>query len=144
MKRSAFTLVELVVVVMILGILAAVAAPMLSKTSCRAIDNSVKQTLAVVRDAIELYSADHGGALPGADATEATFKNDLTPYLRKFPNCLVGTALNDQVQVTNGAGALSGGAAPPKSWKYSAVTGEFIVNYNGATACDPAINYDDL
>lgn len=144
MMRKGLTLVELVVVVMILGILAAVAAPKLFKTSGNAADNGARQSLTVVRDAIDLYAAENGGALPGADATEATFKSDLLPYLRAFPTCPVGPALNDEVQVTNGAGPLSGGTNPPKSWKYSAVTGEFIINYNGPTAVDPAVKYDEL
>ena len=69
--RTAFTLVELVVVVMILGILAAVAAPKFLDTSATATDNGLKQSLGIVRDAIELYAADHGAALPGADGKPA-------------------------------------------------------------------------
>lgn len=62
--RSAFTLVELVVVIMILGILAGVAAPKLLNTSAAATENSLRTTLSVVRDAIELYAAQNGGDRP--------------------------------------------------------------------------------
>ena len=51
--RSGFTLIELVVVIMILGILAGVAAPKLLTVSADATDNGLKQTLSIVRDAIE-------------------------------------------------------------------------------------------
>src|SRR6186713_456714 len=81
-KHKGFTLIELVVVVMILGILAAVAAPKLLGTSSTASDNGLKETLGVVRDAIERFTAEHGGALPGANSQEATFKTNLTTYLR--------------------------------------------------------------
>ena len=88
-KRQGFTLVELVVVVMILGILAAVAAPKLLGTSGTATDNGLRQTLAVVRDAIERYAAENGGKFPGTEPRRS--RPTLAPYLRgTFPTCPVG------------------------------------------------------
>ena len=147
-QRSAFTLVELVVVVMILGILAAVAAPKFLDTSATATDNGLKQTLGVVRDAIELYTAENGGKLPAETGQdETTFHSHLDQYLRgnnQFPKCPVGTIMDDTVNVVSDTTALSADATPATSWKYSYKTGEFIVNYGAATKSDSSVNYDDL
>lgn len=141
-KQKGFTLIELVVVVMILGILAAVAAPKLLNTSSTASDNGLKQTLGVVRDAIERYAAEHGGALPGADGNQATLKTDLSTYLRgAFPTCPVN-GKNDQVEVKTTAGTYT--PTGSNSWLYNSADGTFICNSASATASDPGVTYNDL
>jgi len=130
-KRQGFTLVELVVVVMILGILAAVAAPKLLGTSGTATDNGLRQTLAVVRDSIERYAAENGGTFPGA-----TFTTQIAPYLRgTFPKCPVGNKnANVVVGTTNTPGGTEG-------WRYNSSTGEFIVNSSANDNSTPAVAY---
>jgi general secretion pathway protein G len=142
-KHKGFTLIELVVVVMILGILAAVAAPKLLGTSSAAADNGLKETLGVVRDAIERYTAEHGGTLPGAAGTEASLKTDLATYIRVFPKCPIGVA-NNQVKIVTAAGPMTGDAAPTKSWAYNSADGGFICNSSALTKSDQSISYDSL
>ena len=143
-KHKGFTLVELVVVVMILGILAAVAAPKLLGTSSAATDNGLRQSLAVVRDAIERYAAENGGTLPGATGDEGDFKSELAQYLRGgFPVCPVA-GQNDGVKMSDGSVTMAGEANPTKSWHYNYDTGEFICNSNASTASDSSLKYDAL
>jgi general secretion pathway protein G len=144
--QKGFTLVELVVVVMILGILAAVAAPKLLGTSSTASENGLKQTLGVVRDAIERHAAEKGGTLPRG-TSEGDFKTDLLPYLRgTFPVCPVA-GNNAKVKITTtdpGVTGIEGVAAPTESWHYCSATGQFICNSNQNTKTVAGVTYDKL
>lgn len=141
-RRAAFTLAELVVVIMIIGILAAVAAPKLLSTTKSATDNGLKQTLGVVRNAIEMYSADNNAVFPGADGTQATFYNNLQPYLRTnapFPSSLVG-AKNNLVRMQTSGQPLTADASPTTGWAYDNVSGQFIAN-SAALSSDGVTTY---
>ena len=147
-RRSGFTLIELVVVIMILGILAGVAAPKLLTVSADATDNGLKQTLAIVRDAIELYAAENGGALPPCTGTGADFRTALDTYIRGvFPSCPVGPTAGTAAAMditSTGAGPTTADATPAQGWKYNTADGTFICNYGAATVSDASVNYEDL
>jgi prepilin-type N-terminal cleavage/methylation domain-containing protein len=143
-----FSLIEIVIVVMILGVLAAIAAPKLLGTSQQAVDNGVRQTLSVIRTAIDSYSAEHDGTLPGADGAEATFKNDMIGYLRgsEFPVCPIGQAKNNVIRMLSGNGSVAdsiGGTAATRSWAYNFQTGDFHVN-STAISADGITTYDQF
>ncbi|MBA3482911.1 MAG: type II secretion system protein [Pirellulales bacterium] len=144
MRRKGFTLVELVVVILILGILAGVAAPKMFNTSAKATDNGLKQTVSIVRDAIEMYQSQNGGLLPACNATGSDLILLLKPYLRgSFPkNPLYGTAVTSG-QVKGVAGAT---LTPDEltGWMYSNATGEFIINSSDASATDGSVQYNQF
>ena len=58
--RRAFTLIEILIVVVILGILAAIVIPQFSEASDDAAQSSVRSTLQVLRSQHELYSFKEG------------------------------------------------------------------------------------
>jgi type II secretory pathway pseudopilin PulG len=138
----------MVVVVMIIGILATIAAPRLFGTAGRAADGAALQSLGVIRNAIDTFAAQHGGAFPGADGQEATFKSDLASGLRgaDFPKCPVGAAKNNAVRMMAGTGSVAasiGGTDATQSWVYHFETGDFNVN-SAATSSDGATTYDQF
>jgi prepilin-type N-terminal cleavage/methylation domain-containing protein len=65
-KHSAFTLIELLIVVAIIGILAAIAVPNFLNAQLRAKIGRVQSEFKTVSTAFEMYRMDQGGRLPDA------------------------------------------------------------------------------
>lgn len=65
-RVRAFTMVELVIVVTIIGIISAIAVPRMSAASSTATGNALKLTMANVRKAVDVFYAEHG-RYPGYD-----------------------------------------------------------------------------
>jgi prepilin-type N-terminal cleavage/methylation domain-containing protein len=144
--RSAFSLIELVIVVVIIGIIAAIAIPRLSRGAAGANDSALVGNLAILRKAIDLYAAEHGGAFPTAAdiVSQLTQYTDSTtsagqaakdsthiygPYLQKIPTLPVGTYKgNSAILTTGGVGTAAGG------WYYTAATGQIQANCGSAAA----------
>lgn len=138
MRRYAFTLVELLIVVIILGILAAVVIPQFSDASTDTKFSSLGTNLATIRGQIELYKLQHNGVYP----LLASFTDQMTkktnvggttsggdvkfgPYLQRIPNNPF-TNTNDVSSTVSTDGT--------KAWYYVETTGQFNANDGGTTA----------
>ncbi len=84
LKAKGFTLVEILIVVVILGILAAIVIPQFTSASEAAKASSLVTQLQSIRSQIELYQIQHNGDYPGVNAagtgliSSANFWSDLT------------------------------------------------------------------
>ena len=124
--RRGFTLVELTVVILIIGIVATIAAPRFFDSVGTAKNKSSAQSIEVVRDAIELFRANNS-AYPGGDGTAPTLKSDLAQFLRKgFPAAQVGNT-NADVFFSAANPLVVAGAS--EGWIYNKTTGEIRYNH---------------
>jgi len=126
-KRSAFSLIELVVVVLIIGILAAVAAPRMFNTAGDARDGATRASLVVIRDSLELYRSQNGSYPPAA--TVATLLRPfMTSQFPKVQTTLVPTSNQNNTVVANSGNPITTPTGTA-GWAYNDTTGEFVVNH---------------
>ncbi len=150
-KKRGFSLLEVVIVVAILAILAAIGIPRMSRGSRGAGDSALRSNLALLRNAIDLYSAEHTGSFPEADKfadqltqfTDASGTTSATrttscvygPYLRNIPPLTVG-ASKGKTSV-----AAAGSTDPNDGWVYTESSGVITSNTSGTENDDAGILY---
>ncbi len=95
-KDKGFTLVEILIVVVILGILAAIVIPQFSEASTEARLNSLQSNLQTMRSQLSLYSIQHNDTAPTSHETftaqmtaqtniSGAVGTDFGPYLQSVP-----------------------------------------------------------
>ena len=133
--NKGFTLVEILIVVVILGILAAIVIPQFSEASTEAKLNSLHSNLQTMRSQLSLYKIQHNDNPPTNDSTNtfvlqmtgttsiagAISGSDFGPYLQSIP----------RNPFTNGN---SIGTTTAADWVYNSTTGTITAGYGGTTA----------
>jgi len=166
MKKKGFTLVELIIVVTILGILAAIVLPTFQGNVAQARESSAKSDLMTMRNQIEMYKLQHNGTPPGyvngAGAPIATMVLQLIgttavtghtspstipsdpflygPYVKKIPpnpfNKLSDIAY--VAEATLFSAAVDGTSS---GWLYKKETAEIVMNWTGTDS--EGVNFYD-
>ena len=133
-----FSLLELVIVIAILGIVALIAVPRLSRGAEGAAGAALTHDLTILRKAVEMFRAEHGGAVPPkddvqialcgySDSTGTSFSatQDTThvfgPYLGPTPPPLpVGNKKGCTAIAKSGGGSVG--------WVYNEGDGSIVAN----------------
>ncbi len=154
-SRSGFTLVEILIVVVIMGILAAIVVPQFSQSSDDARFTSAIQNLQSMRGQVDLYRNQHEGRLPG-DTTDSdddtTFRDQMIlptnelgdrgafgsvsfPYGPYLHNQLPANPSNGSRKVKNvttfTALAPGGDTVGDPGWVYERSSGRIRINKQG-------------
>jgi general secretion pathway protein G len=95
--KKGFTLIELMIVVAIIGILAAIAIPQFANLVSKSQEGRTKANLGTIRSALSIYYGDSEGWYPTNGLSDLTVSNR---YLNKIPNA-------DLPKTTNSAGHAS-------------------------------------
>jgi general secretion pathway protein G len=137
--NKGFTLVEILIVVVILGILAAIVIPQFTEASTEAKTSSLCTDLQTVRSQIELYKIQHNDNMPGSGTASwvlsLTGKTDIAgavgtdygPYLQKIPTNQFNDLLTVRID-----GAAAG--ANTDGWRFDTTTGAFQADDTAAHA----------
>ncbi len=139
MRKKAFTLVELLIVISILGIMAAIVLPTFQSHLQKTREAAAKDSLRIFRTAIEAYAAKNNGIPPGYPGNDP-IKHPIPPevssqladpgeYLQSMPeNPFNG--MNDLLVFVDAA-PFPTEADGTSGWMYKPATKEIRLNWTG-------------
>ena len=138
-RRQAFTLIEVLIVVVIMAILAATIIPQFTDSTKDAKLSTVKFNLATLRSQIQLYRTQHNGVNPTGTLAELTSTTDASgavgtganyvygPYLREIPfNPFNNSKTVTVITVDPATAAQVTGTG---GWLYNATTGNIWIDH---------------
>jgi general secretion pathway protein G len=155
--RKGFTLVEILIVVIILGILAAIVIPQFTNASTEARESSLRSTLQTLRSQVELFKLQHLDRFPLADLDDITSAwswdmlttktdqdgtadaNGFGPYLQQKSTNSLRNGATEVVSVADDATALASTTASDSTdgFVFSQATGKiWAYNKDGAVFID--------
>jgi len=154
--RHGFSLIELVIVIVIIGLIAAIAVPRFTRASQGSAEAALRADLKVLREAIDLYAAEHGDDWPSLRAAGdgvgpqngAAFERQLTlytnehgeavrtpdaahplgPYLRQIPPLPVGSNAGNTKVATINAFSTPGLQGADYGWEVEHYFGRIRAN----------------
>ncbi|OGS22619.1 MAG: hypothetical protein A2252_03300 [Elusimicrobia bacterium RIFOXYA2_FULL_39_19] len=121
-KSKGFTLIELMVVIVILGILAAVIAPRIPQFVNKAKEGRTKGNLGTLRSTLNIYYSDNDGKYP-----YDTLASIVPKYIKKVPDCVLPGSHQDTTSAVTADGADSPDALTPSDtsgWCYENISTE--------------------
>lgn len=144
--RNAFTLIEVLIVVVIMAILAATIIPQFANSATDAKVSSLKFNLHSLRSQIELYRMQHNGVAPAIDGTTDTLEQLLaatnaagtigTGADYPYGPYILSAVPENPVTGTNAIRAFGGGTWPGTAtadgtggWVYDAATGRIAPDH---------------
>lgn len=144
--KKAFTLVELLITVAILGILAAIVLPIFQYHITEAREASAKDNLRILRNAIELYATQHDDVPPGYPYNDPSLTPAFLPftfqlvrdghYLSELPQ----NPFNEEssVRIISDSQDFPSEPAGTNGWIYKPLTKEIRLDWPGTDSAGVA------
>ena len=136
-KKAAFTLVEVLIVVVIMAVLAATIIPQFADSTKDAKEGTARFNLRALRSQIELYKSQHDSRFPSQDLSELVTTTDVTgtkgvganfpygPYIHELP----ANPFNNSSTVAAPAAVPPAAIVSGAGWLYDTGSGKIWLNH---------------